>query len=128
MSVELVAFGLWAVGAISLLLSAMSLASPSWMMLWLAALLSLLFSLAAGFSIGGFVFLITCLQLGSAVALRWGVGGRGWALLLTAAVLVWTVVVPGQQLIQVWVPWVFSFPLVAAVASLCLVVGDRRGA
>lgn len=122
MSAELVALVLWATLTASLFLTGVSFLTRSWLMLWVAALFSLFFSLAAGLSIGPYVFLLTCLQLGGALARRWRLGVMGWALFLLSAVLVWVVIVPGQLQGPLWLPWVLAFPIVTILASLGLLV------
>ncbi len=93
---ELVAALLWGFLIVSLILTAIGLRRQSWKLLWLAAGLSLVFGIAAGFSIGPLTFLLTCLQLAAAVASRRETGTQGWVLLLLAALLIWIVLVPVQ--------------------------------
>ncbi|CCF85070.1 hypothetical protein [Nitrolancea hollandica] len=82
---ELIAALLWGFLIASLILTAIGLWRRSWKFLWLAAGLSLVFSIAAGFSIGPLTFLLTCLQLAAAIASRRESGTQGWVLLLLAA-------------------------------------------
>lgn len=90
------------------------------LLMWAGALCSLVIGIAGMFSIGALVFLLACLELGAAIAMRWGATGRGWATCLLASLLVWVVVVPVQIAGAVWLPWIASFPLVVAVGSLAL--------
>lgn len=88
-----IALTLWGMLAASLLLTWAGLARGSWKQMALAAVLSLLFSVAAMFSIGPFIFLITCLQAGVALAIYRNAQGREWTGLLLGSVAVWAVVV-----------------------------------
>lgn len=58
----------------SLLLTPLALFRRSWLLMWMAAALSLAASIITGFSIGPFIFLITAVQFAAAVALRWMAG------------------------------------------------------
>ena len=60
----LIATLLWGMLLASLVLTPIGIRRRSWKLLWLTAVLSLIFSIAAGFSIGPLAFLLTCLQLG----------------------------------------------------------------
>lgn len=115
---ELVAVLLWGSLVGSLILTPIGIRKQSWKLLWLAAVLSLAFSIAAGFSIGPLIFLLTCLQLAAAVASRWEAGRREWVLLLLAALLIWIVVVPVQIAGLQWLPWLLAFPVVAVIAAV----------
>jgi hypothetical protein len=105
-------------GTVALPVRAAWARSPA--LMWAGALCSLAVSIAGMYSIGALVFLLACLELGSAVAMRWGANGRGWAACLLAALLVWVVVVPVQVAGAVWLPWVAAFPLVVVIGSLAL--------
>jgi hypothetical protein len=109
-----------------LLLTARAIAGHSWRTLWAAAMLSLLFSLLTGFSIGPLSFLLTCLQLASAIALRFGAVWRDWLGLLLGGVVVWVLIVPVQVAVGSWMPWTLAWPATAAVASAVLAVGLPR--
>ncbi len=115
---ELIAALLWGFLTASLILTAIGLWRRSWKFLWLAAGLSLVFSIAAGFSIGPLTFLLTCLQLAAAVASRRETGTRGWVLLLLAALLIWIVVVPVQIAGLQWLSWLLAFPVVVVIAAV----------
>lgn len=129
MSPDLVASGLSVLGAASLLLSGLALAARSWAMLWAAALFSLVLSLLTGFSIGGFIFLVTCLQLGGAVVLHSHMRGLGWAKVLLGAVALWGVVVIVPLFVNGFgLPWLLSFPLVTVVVSLYLLLSRQADA
>lgn len=114
----LVATLLWGILITSLILTPIGIRQRSWKLLWLAAALSLVFSIAAGFSIGPLTFLLTCLQLATAVASRQEAGRRGWVLLLLAALLIWIIVVPVQIAGLPWLSWLLAFPVVAVIAAV----------
>ncbi len=105
-------------GAVSLPIRAAWARSPA--LMWAAALCSLVIGIAGMYSIGALVFLLACLELGAAAALRWRASGSGWAACLLAAFLTWVAVVPLQVAGAVWLPWVASFPLVFVLGSLAL--------
>jgi hypothetical protein len=109
-----------------LLLTARAIAGRSWRAMWAAAMLSLLLNLLTGFSIGPYTFLLTCLQLASAIALRFGADCRDWLGLLLGGVLVWVLIVPVQIAVWSWVPRALAWPVTAAVASAVLAVGLPR--
>ncbi len=115
---ELVAALLWGFLIVSLILTAIGLRRQSWKLLWLAAGLSLVFGIAAGFSIGPLTFLLTCLQLAAAVASRRETGTQGWVLLLLAALLIWIVLVPVQIAGLQWLSWLLAFPVVVVIAAV----------
>lgn len=114
----LIATALFGLGVIaSILLTVRGLVSKSWAMLWVAALASLVSSIAAIFSIGVLIFLVTCLQLGAAVALRRRAAAHGWVAALLLGLVVWSIVVPLQLLVSDWLP-----PGVALVLVLIIVL------
>ncbi len=115
---ELIAVLLWGFLIASLILTAIGLRRRSWKLLWLAAGLSLVFSIAAGFSIGPLTFLLTCFQLAAAVASRRETGTQGWLLLLLAALLIWIVVVPVRIAGLQWLSWLLAFPVVVIIAAV----------
>lgn len=117
-SVFLVATTLFGLGAIaSMLLTARGLLGRSWIMMWVAALASLVTSIVAIFSIGALIFLVTCLQLGAAVALRRGASAQGWVVALLVGLVVWLIFVPLQILGSDWLP-----PSAALVLGLIVVL------
>lgn len=91
-----VALILWGMLAVSLVLTFAGFSLRSWKVLWAAAALSILFTLAAILSIGPLTLLLVALQLAGAVAFRWSVGARGWLALLGSAGLIWLLAVPVQ--------------------------------
>ena len=96
--------------------------SRSWATMWGAAICSLALSVAGMLTIGALVYLLTCLELGASVALRWQVPRRGWAACLLAAAFAWVIVVPAQIVGPAWLPWIAAFPLVVAGGSVALLV------
>lgn len=98
----------------------------SWKLLWVAAILSLLFSIVTGFSIGPFVFLLTCVQLACALAARWRLGGWGWLGLIAASGLIWCLIVPFQLLVARWVPLLLAFLAVTLIAALATLFYSGR--
>lgn len=100
----------------SLLLTVRGLAGHSWVLMWAAALASFIASVALIFSFGAIFLVITCLQLGAAVAIRRGATRRGWSAALLTGLLVWIAVIPLQTLVSEW------FGTTAAYALLALAV------
>lgn len=90
---DIVALILWGMLAASLLLTWASLARGSWRQMVAAAALSLLFSIAAMFSIGPFTFLLTCLQGGAALAIYRNARVREQVGLLLAGLAAWLVII-----------------------------------
>lgn len=115
---QLIAAFFWGILLVSLILTPVGIRQHSWKRLWLAALLSLMCSIVAGFSIGPLIFLLTCLQLGAAVACRWQAGAKGWIVLLLVALLIWVIIVPVQLAGLQWMPWLLAFPVVAVIAAV----------
>ena len=95
----------WSAMALSLLLTALGLAHRWWPALVGAAAGSALFSGLAILSIGAFSFLLTCLQLAAALALRLShrqsreQAGLCWAVLLLLGTAAWKILV-GSRLPQ----------------------------
>lgn len=83
-------------GIASLIFTIRGLATHSWVSLWLSAVSSLVVSILGVFSIGGIVFLFTCLQLAGAILAteRVPVSSRPAFLFLSA--FAWFVIVPFQ--------------------------------
>jgi len=88
-----IALTLWSMLAVALLLTWAGLARGSWKQMALAAVLSLLFSVATMFSIGPFIFLTTCLQAGAALAIYRNAQVRERVGLLLGSVMVWVLVI-----------------------------------
>lgn len=111
----------------SLVLSVLALRRDSWRMMWGAALLSLLFSIIAGFSVGPLVFLLALLQFASALALQRMMPTRGWLVAVGTGVLLWIVIVPLQLIFDVVVlPWLLAFVAVGMASSTILFLGSSR--
>ena len=102
----------------SLTLTPLAVAWRSWPTMAVAALLSLLVSLAAMISIGPFLFLLTCLQGGSVVAFRSHNGQRGWSWLIWPSVAVWAVVVGLQFALIAWQPRPLALSLLLVVGGV----------
>jgi hypothetical protein len=109
-------FGLGSIASLALTLRAM--ASHPWQMMWAAAVASLLVSAVTIFSIGAIVFLLTCLQLASAMAMRRKASGREWLGWLALAVFVWCIVVPVQLISPAWSPGFGILVLVGFIGLL----------
>lgn len=92
----IVAFVIWSIFIASVVVTTLGLAKRSWRHLGVAAILGILFSSAALFSIGPFVMLLVGWQLAAAVAFRWRVGWRGWVTLLVIAAAIWSMAVLSQ--------------------------------
>ena len=123
---QAVAAALWSALLVSVVLTAAGVTRRAWPVLWAAAMLSAGFSIAAGFSVGPLVFLLTCCQLAAALQLRWdGRLQRPWQV-VPAGVLLWVLVVPVQLLGMRWFPWLIAFPLVTLIATVAILVGPRR--
>lgn len=91
---------LWLLGGISVLLTLRALLSRTWTTMWLAALVSLSASLLAIWSIGSLIFLLTCVQLAAAVAMRRASGTLEWVALLSAGVATFGLVVYGLAFLR----------------------------
>jgi hypothetical protein len=105
-------------GAVALPIRAAFSRSPE--VMWAGALCSLALSLVGMFSIGAFIFLPACLELGAVIALRWRATGLGWAVCLLAAVAIWLLVVPAQIAGLRWLPWLPAFPLAGLLGTLAM--------
>ncbi len=73
----------------------------SWALMWLAAFLSLAFSIVTGLTIGPFAFLLTCMQFAAAIALRWHLTWRRWMALSFGIFVLWFLLVPVQLILDV---------------------------
>lgn len=96
MSYNIIAALIWSILAASLVLTIVGFARQSWKVLWLAAGLTLAFSVPAMFSVGALTLLLAAIQMASAVAYRRHIRALGWLMLLGSAVILWLIVVPGQ--------------------------------
>ena len=126
MTYQLIAAALWSLLIISILVTVVGFDRRSWKLLWLAGLLSFAFSVAATFSIGPYVWLLTALQVASAVAVRWRASWSGWASLVLAGVFLWLVVVPGTLFVFHWPPLVVLVPLALVVAAIATLRGPTE--
>ncbi|HET7095721.1 MAG TPA: hypothetical protein VFI22_19670 [Thermomicrobiales bacterium] len=73
--IPMLQFALQALAFISAVLTLRAIVSSSWLMMWTGALVSLIFSLVALWSIGSLMYLATCLQLAAAVGIRRSASG-----------------------------------------------------
>ncbi len=112
---------LWVLIGVSLLLTVRATWSNSWQAMWAAALVSLAFCLIAIWSIGSLVFLLTCLQLATAIAWREGADLRSGSLFLLAGGLLYLVLVYGLAILHAQEVWVVAFPLAFVIGSLPLI-------
>lgn len=120
---------LWGLMVISVLLTLRAIDSGTWLTMWVAALISLTASLIAIWSIGSLIFLLACLQVAAAVALRRSAGLWAWLAFLLAGLGAFGVIIFGLAFVRAWDLWLVVIPLAFAVASLSLVADLplRRG-
>ena len=121
----LVAGILWSFLGVSGLLAIVAAARRSWRLMLLAALFSLLFSLAAILSVGPLSLLLTGLELSLAVGMRRELSARSTFLVVLAAVAVWGVTVPLQVFVIRWPPLELLVP-VALVTAIVAILNDPR--
>lgn len=88
--------------AASPLLAVRAIWLHSWVMMWVAALASLIVGGVTIFSIGGVVFLLTSLQVAATFGLRYGLSRRALVGVLLLATLLWVVIVPIQFFGLIW--------------------------
>ncbi len=118
--------------AFLLLLGTITVASPlltlralwlrSWVMMWIAALISLLVGSALIFSLGAVIFLLTNLQVAAAYVLRRGLTRTQALAPLLVALLIWVLIVPTQVLGLVELGGFGYLPLVALVLLVGLLL------
>ena len=118
--------------AFLLLLGTITVASPlltlrelwlrSWVMMWIAAFISLLVGSALIFSLGAVIFLLTNLQVAAAYILRRGLPRNQALALLLVALLIWVLVVPTQVFGLVELGGFGYLPLVALVLLVGLLL------
>ena len=118
--------------AFLLLLGTITVASPlltlrelwlrSWVMMWIAAFISLLVGSALIFSLGAVIFLLTNLQVAAAYGLRRGLTRTQALAPLLVALLIWMLVVPTQVLGLVELGGFGYLPLVALVLLVGLLL------
>jgi hypothetical protein len=118
----------WCALVASLLLTPLALATGSWFIMSVAALLSTAVSFFGMFSLGPLTFLGTCLQLAAAFGLRRSATGVGeWKVPLLLGLIVWVIVVPVQILClarfgNAVLGWDYAFPLVAVVGTIAMLL------
>jgi hypothetical protein len=107
----------WSLLFASLIATIMALIRRSWPVMATAAALSLPFALVA--HIPYLVsWLLPCLQLAAAVALRWHVGVAGWLALLGAGLVVGLVGGPGTILLDRYLGWILFAGLLTGFLAL----------
>jgi hypothetical protein len=116
-----VAAVIWLILCVSIVLTLRALLSHSWLLTRTAALASLFFSLIAISPLSLVTFLLTCLQLATAVALRRSTSPCEWISALAAALLVWVGVVPARLLGPVQADRFYVLPLAILPGSLLLI-------
>lgn len=90
---------IWCALVASILLTPLAVVTGSWFIMWIAALLSAYVSFLGIFTIGVLTFLLTCLQLGGAIALRRSKTDlHAWRGPLLLSLLAWALIVPAQML------------------------------
>ena len=119
-SVLVILFGLFIVASPLLTLRAIWL--HSWVMMWVAALISLLAGGVAIFSIGGVIFLLTNLQVAATYILRRGLTRSEAVAPLLLALLLWILVVPVQVYGQARFGGFGYLPLVEMCALIILLL------
>lgn len=117
----------WCALIASVLLTPLALTTGSWFIMWVGALLSAAVSFFGMFSIGPLTFLLTCLQLAAAFALRRSASGEAWKVPLLLGLVVWALVVPAQILgLAVFgraiLGWYGAFPLVAVMGTVAVML------
>lgn len=117
-------------GLVSIVFTVRGLMTHWWVLLWIAALCSFVVSFFGLYSIGGAVFLLTCLQLSAVVLLGAATDRNTTAVILLASVAIWAAVVP----VQVYGPqWLGGYSVYLLVGLLGLLVSPllrvarRRG-
>jgi hypothetical protein len=126
-AVDLTPETMWCALVASVLLTPLALLTGSWFTMWVAALLSTAVSFLGVFSVGPLTFLLTCLQLAGAIALRRSTAEPEWRPWLLLALGVWALVVPLQTVSFAItgfgvLGWYYAFPLIAAVVTIAVFI------
>jgi hypothetical protein len=111
---------LWVLIVVSLLLTLRGMASRSWRMMWASSAVSLAFCLIAIWSIGPLLFLLTCLQLATAIAWREEADLQSGLLFLFAGTFLFLVIVYGLAIVHAKELWVVAFPFAFLIGTLAL--------
>ena len=114
--------GLGTCAVASPLLTLRALWLRSWVMMWLAALMSLLVGSVLIFSLGAIIFLLTNLQVAATYVLRRGLTGAGARTPLLLAALLWLLIVPVQWFGPVWFGGYGYLPLMEMVGLAVLLL------
>jgi len=119
---------IWCALIASVLLTPLAVVTGSWFIMWVAALLSAYVSFLGIFTIGALTFLLTCLQLGAAIALRRSdPDSNAWKVPLLLSLLVWALIVPAQIISGVVVGHFLvglyeAIPLVTVAGTIALLL------
>jgi hypothetical protein len=124
---------IWCALVAAILLTPLAVVTGSGFIMWVAALLSAYVSFLGLFTIGAFTFLLTCLQLGGAIALRRSeMDANAWTVALLLSLLVWALIVPAQVLSGVvgghYLLGLYeAIPLVTAAGTIALFLAPMVG-
>ncbi len=122
MLVTAVLLGLGTFAVASPLLTLRALWLRSWVIMWIAALFSLLVGSALIFSLGAVIFLLTNLQVAATYVLRRGLPRTGAFGPLLLATCLWILVVPVQYFGPVWFGGFGYLPLMNLVVLAVLLL------
>jgi hypothetical protein len=114
--------GLGTCAVASPLLTLRALWLRSWVMMWIAALISLLVGSVLIFSLGAVIFLLTNLQVAAAYVLRRGLTRTRALPPLLLATALWILIVPVQYVGPVWFGGFGYLPLVDVVVLAVLLL------
>lgn len=109
-------------GIASLVFTIRGLATHSWVSLWLSAVSSLAASFLGVYSIGGIVFLFTCLQLAGAILVTERVPLTSRPAFLFLSVFAWFALVPFQIFGYPWLGGYSAYVWVGALGILLVPV------
>jgi hypothetical protein len=124
---------LWCALVASVLLTPLAVVTGSWLIMWVAALLSASVSFLGLFTIGALTFLLTCLQLATAIGLRRAeTEPKIWKNPLLLGLLVWALIVPAQVLSGVVAGHFLlglyeAVPLVTVAGTIALLLAPMAG-
>jgi hypothetical protein len=104
------------------LLTMRALQHRSWVIMWAAALVSLVAGSVMIFSLGGIVFLLMNLQVAAAYNLRRGLPRTDTLTPLVLAALLWVMIVPVQAFGPVWFGGFGYLPLAALIVLGVLLI------
>lgn len=102
----------------SILFSIRGLLTHSWLMWWFSALFSFIVSVVSGFSIGGVLFLFTCLQIAMVLVIGEVMPHRFALPVVLLGAGTWFVLIPFQIY---GIAWLGGFGIYAMVGLLALI-------